>query len=158
MKYIPVKIHKTNNIVHAMVDDDSYDDVIGKSWYLDKDGYARHSTRINGHPVSYALHRFIMGVDNPSIIVDHRDGNKLNCQRYNLRPTDIKGNSRNKLCRSSSGKTGVHWDKRHNKWEAAIKINGKKIHLGWYNKDDLQLAIEARKQAELKYWRKEDNE
>ena len=37
-------------------------------------------------------------------------------------------------------------------------INGKKIHLGWYSKDDLQLAIEARKQAELKYWRKEDNE
>ena len=157
MKYIPVKIYGTGDIVHAIVDDDSYDDVIGKSWYLDKDGYARHSTRVGGMPKSYALHRFVMGVDDPSIIVDHRDGNKLNCQRYNLKPTDAKGNSRNKLCRSTSGRTGVHWDKRHNKWEAAIKINGKKIHLGWFNKDDLQSAIAAREQAELKYWRDIDN-
>lgn len=158
MKYIPVKIHNTSDIVYAIVDDDSYDDVIDKSWYLDKDGYARYSTRVDGMPKSYALHRFVMGVDDPSIIVDHRDGNKLNCQRYNLRPTDVKGNSRNRLCRSTSGRTGVHWDKRHNKWEAAIKVDGKKIHLGWFNKDDLQSAIDAREQAELKYWRNIDNE
>ena len=39
---------------------------------------------------------------------------------------------------------------------ARIKINGKNISLGNY--DNIDDAIEARKQAELKYWRKEDNE
>lgn len=158
MQYIPVKIHTTNQVVMAMVDDDSYDDVCGMSWYLDKDGYPRHSTRLNGRPKSYALHRYVMGVEIPDIIVDHRNHNKLDCQRDNLRITDIKGNSRNKICRSSSGRTGVHWDKRHNMWQASITVDGKKIHLGWFSKDKLQLAIDARESAELKYWRSVDNE
>lgn len=61
-------------------------------------------------------------------------------QAYNQRK-----NSNNK-----SGKTGVSFNKLGDTWVASININKQKIHLGNFNdKDD---AIEARKQAEIKYY------
>jgi len=32
------------------------------------------------------LHRLILGVTDPNVLVDHEDFNGLNCQRHNIRP------------------------------------------------------------------------
>lgn len=51
---------------------------------------------------------------------------------------------------NTSGITGVHYDKKRNKWCAQIMINRKGIFLGYYNnKDD---AIKSRLTAEQKYF------
>lgn len=59
---------------------------------------------------------------------------------------------------NTSGVTGVYWCKSRNKWNAEIRINSKKINLGYFiNKED---AIKARKRAEIKYfgeYRNKDN-
>lgn len=57
--------------------------------------------------------------------------------------------NRRVLKRSLSGVTGVH--KLRNRWRAVIMVDRKAIHLGYYAK--LEDAINARKQAELKYFK-----
>lgn len=49
---------------------------------------------------------------------------------------------------NKSGHKGVSWAKHNKKWEASIKIHGKKTYLGCYA--DIEDAIKARKLAELK--------
>ena len=50
---------------------------------------------------------------------------------------------------NTSGTVGISWYHINGKWAAYIRVNYKKIHLGYYtNKDD---AIKARKAAEVKY-------
>ena len=51
---------------------------------------------------------------------------------------------------NTSGYKGVYWDKKHEKWLAQITYNKKNIHLGCF--DDIEKAIKARADAELKYF------
>lgn len=41
------------------------------------------------------LHRVIMGVTDPALMVDHENGNGLDCRRENMRITDNSGNQKN---------------------------------------------------------------
>jgi hypothetical protein len=77
------------------------------------------------------LHRFVMGVSDPAIEVDHENHNGLNCQRYNLRKCVRGENSgnRRKLLGSSQYK-GVSWDRTRGLWRASITIYGRTKHLG----------------------------
>jgi hypothetical protein len=52
-----------------------------------------------------------------------------------------------------SGVKGVVWSKSKQKWVAQIGFKGKHIHLGYFSEDDLDLAIEARKAGEEKYFK-----
>ena len=51
---------------------------------------------------------------------------------------------------NTSGYTGVTWHKLSQKWQSEIRVDGKKIYLGLFI--NLEDAIEARKQAEIKYF------
>lgn len=50
----------------------------------------------------------------------------------------------------SKGSVEVSWSKQHQKYQAAITVNGKSINLGRYKA--LTDAIEARKNGEQEYW------
>jgi hypothetical protein len=57
----------------------------------------------------------------------------------------------NRSCANNkSGKTGVSWRKQRSKWHAHIKVDGKEIHLGFY--DVFDDAVSARIEAEKKYF------
>jgi len=49
------------------------------------------------------------------------------------------------------GTKGYYWSKRDNRWIAELLIDGKKIYLESFKQEDL--AIKARREAELKYFR-----
>lgn len=51
---------------------------------------------------------------------------------------------------NTSGFRGVNWNKKMLKWQVYICVNKHQIHLGYF--DDLDTAIETRKQAEKRYW------
>lgn len=52
--------------------------------------------------------------------------------------------------RNKSGVTGVIWVKKERKWRARLCIDNKLVYSGYFeNKED---AIQARKEAEFKYW------
>lgn len=83
--------------------------------------------------------------------VDHVNGITTDNRLCNLRKVSHRGNLMNqRISRANtSGCTGVYWDKNRSKWMSQIKINGKSNHLGRF--DDINDAIKARKDAEVKY-------
>lgn len=52
--------------------------------------------------------------------------------------------------KNTSGVNGVSWSKERSRWEAHIKVNGRKIFIGRF--DDLNEAKSARLEAEKEYW------
>ena len=87
----------------------------------------------------------------PEEPIDHINGNRSDNRLGNLRRVSNTDNQRNSSLsrRNKSGFTGVHWAKHVKKWEASIRINRRTIHLGLFN--DIDGAIEARKEANIKY-------
>lgn len=67
--------------------------------------------------------------------VDHCDMDKQNNRIQNLRPADKASNSWNvgKRSTNTSGYKGVTWSKRFGKWYAQIKVNGKRVSLGYFH-------------------------
>lgn len=139
----------------ALVSPEDLERVAQHRWYAGRSGnpkyiYAR--TKISDGTKwsrSVLLHRFIVGAAS-SQIVDHRNGNTLDCTRENLRIANKSQNASN--ChtppRSVSGFRGVYPHKT--KWAAMIKINNRQIYLGAFA--DKALAIAAREEAERKYF------
>lgn len=82
--------------------------------------------------------------------VDHQDHNRSNNAWLNLQETTSRGNQLNmsKNRNNTSGHTGVRI-LPSGKYHAYIMVNRKQIPLGTY--DLLDVAIKARKDAEIKY-------
>jgi hypothetical protein len=94
--------------------------------------YASRLTYRDGAPFRIYLHRELLGVGKKTQ-VDHRDGDGLNNQRYNLRAASNAQNHRAKITRPAYFKSrfrGVYWHKQNQNWCAQIKVNYKKKHLG----------------------------
>src|SRR5262245_59477244 len=94
MQMIPLTGKYANGAV-CLVDDDIYEIIKGVKWRLNEKGYAVRSTELDGKMTVIKLHRFIMDAP-PRQEVDHRDGNKLDCRRENLRFATHDENNRNR--------------------------------------------------------------
>jgi hypothetical protein len=84
--------------------------------------------------------------------VDHQDHNGLNCCRGNLRPSTHQQNNwnRTKNQKPTSCKyLGVSWDKTRQKFQAGIKINGKRIALGRFDSAEEAARVRDAKALEL---------
>ena len=68
-------------------------------------------------------------------VVDHIDNNSLNNNLSNLQLLSNRENSSKDKVGGSSKYVGVYWHKFGQKWSAAIRINGKKKHIGTYTKE-----------------------
>ena len=84
----------------------------------------------------------------PKDQIDHVDGDRQNNRIQNLRDVDDTGNRRNskRQANNTTGVTGVQKRKHLRKWNARIKVDGRSIHLGYFN--SLEEAAKARKEAE----------
>ena len=113
-------------------------------------GYIRiqiHSQRIKSHRLAWVL---FYG-QNPNGIIDHVNGDRSDNRIENLRIANFEGNSRNSKRPTSnkSGVKGVSWVNRRSKWVAQIKVSGKSVHLGYFDK--MKDAQSAYIQGGLKY-------
>jgi len=88
--------------------------------------YAKTNTPDGGH---HYLHRLILGLTDPAIKVDHRDGDGLNCRRRNLRIATTARNNMNRRTKRAMYK-GVYPSKR--KWMAVITLRGNREYLGLF--------------------------
>jgi hypothetical protein len=154
MKKIPLTQGK-----FALVDDGDYEYLSQFKWYYHKGktnryGYARRTrtavVRGESKRVSVLMHREICGYG-----VDHRDGDGINNQRYNLRKSTKSQNSRNtqKMVRkagTSSKYKGVSKRAKSNKWRARISIRGKDTLIGEYLKEK-QAALAYNREAKKHY-------
>jgi len=129
----------------ALVDDADYERVNAFKWSATKtpkNVYAVRKVRTSsGRTTSQLLHRFITGVTNPRIIVDHEDHDGLNCQRYNLRPCVHGENNGNQLKTHGTSKyKGVSWDSSRGQWRAFITVHNTSNFLGRFH-DEREAAF-----------------
>ncbi len=117
----------------AIVDDEDYDPVASHKWYFMSVGYAARTAREDGRRVEIFMHREIMQAQRGEL-VDHKDGDGLNCRRKNMRiATKSQNNSnRGKSRINTSGFKGVSLHKQRQKWTARISHLGKYRYLGLF--------------------------
>jgi len=99
-------------------------------WHLDGDGYA--CSKINGRLLR--LHKLLVK-QVKNLVSDHINRDRLDNRRENLRLVSKRMNSLNrKGTANTSGHVGVRWHKSAKKYIANIRINGRLIHLGYFDK------------------------
>jgi hypothetical protein len=122
----------------AVVDDEDFDVVSQYSWHLAAGRYAasddRNFARTSGEYLyMHVLVARLAGLDT-SRKVDHRDNNGLNNRRSNLRWATHSQNLANRgpQRNNTSGFKGVTWVGSKRRWMAQIKVNQKRIGLGYF--------------------------
>lgn len=118
----------------ALVDDDSYEFLIRFKWSCNADGYAIGNSKVKRIYGTVLMHRIIMSAPADSQ-VDHKNHNRLDNQKSNLRiATDTQnGRNRQPLIQKTSKYKGVTWHKASGLWRATIKVNKKAIELGKFS-------------------------
>lgn len=107
------------------VDDDTFKWASKFKWSLSASGYAQNS---RGY-----LHKMILG--KMVEMVDHKDRNKLNNTKVNLRVCNKSQDSANhskRRTKTSSLFKGVCWNKQAGKWKAYISAHGFHLHIGHF--------------------------
>lgn len=127
------------------VDEDMCDFLNRWNWYYGPGGYATRGTRATGKYRNIFLHRVVaalmFGEIPAEYEVDHRDGDRLNCTTANLRLATSGQNSYNSkpLVGFTSTYKGVYWKKGQNKWCAAVRLDKKVHHVGYFE-DEIEAA------------------
>jgi hypothetical protein len=143
MKRIPLSQGK-----FTIIDDDDYEIISRFNWYFNN-GYASRQKRINGERFRIYLHRFILGVIDPDVVVDHINGNKLDNRKSNLRLCTSQQNKWNrKNVSGSSIYLGVS-KKREKSWRVSIAKDKKDYDLGTYDNEIDAALVYNRKAIEL---------
>ena len=135
---------------------EDYDKIQQYSWSIDTEGYVV-SNKFNGkYNTSIKIHRLIMQCESDKM-VDHINHNKSDNRKANLRIVTNQQNcmNRNIASNNTSGCSGVHFDTKTSKWVARITYMNKEYYLGSF--DNKNEAINARKQAEIIYYKEYRN-
>lgn len=113
--------------------------------HVGRTSYARRC--VKGRTI--LLHRVIFGAA-PSVRVDHKDGDGLNCRRSNLRPATYAQNNRNTRlrCDNKAGFKGVRKHTLCNKFVASITTAGVTQYLGLYPTAEEAYAVYCKASAE----------
>ena len=116
-----MQIIYTKQLHEILVDDDDYERLSRHKWYLHPKGYAQ--AWIGGHMV--LMHRIVMTPGDRQ--VDHKDGNKLNNTKSNLRLVTQGVNTQNVPPKknNTSGYVGVN--RNGNYWQASVYKNGARV-------------------------------
>jgi len=137
--YCEICLYKKNiEIARTKIDKEDLEKIKDYKWHLDNCGYIQNSKNI-------LLHQLILG-KKKGFEIDHRNTNKLDNRKQNLRYATRSQNSMNKESK------GYFFDENRNKWKPTICVNFKDIYLGYFNTE--QQAQFARKKAEQKYFGK----
>lgn len=141
-----IAIGYTSKNEQFFVDTDDVEKLKGHSWWYTQRGYL--AGYIDGKLV--LMHRFLTNCDDEHV-VDHKNHITGDNRKRNLRICTVSENQYNRIMQNNntSGSIGVSWNKRYNKWRAYITVDKKRIDLG--NFDNIDDAIIARRQAEVKY-------
>lgn len=121
----------------VLIDDEDYEKVIARTWRIHTYNLKRGLFYFLSHDGKHTvlMHRLIMGcVLHDGMVVDHINGNTLDCRKSNMRICTSAENSRNtgKNKINKSGYKGVFYISRIKRYRASISVNRKHIMLGCY--------------------------
>ena len=143
---MPVEIPLTRGYV-ALIDDEDVERVSAHRWWAVPGGrpagkmYAY--TQISRKTVY--LHRFVLAPMPFRALVDHRNGDSLDCRKSNLRiATGTLNNANAKVAVGISGYRGVHRSSRKDSaWRAVIEVGGRVTRItGFRNPEDAARAYD----------------
>lgn len=139
--------------LHAIVDEADYPELIQYRWQLNCSGYATRGDyqgkQGNGR---YAITTVFMARqimdfegDYRKTVVDHISGDKLDNRRSNLRIVPATANAINAGRRkdNKSGYKGVWFNKDKQRWESAIRVDKRPLHLGTFGTPEEAAAAYA---------------
>lgn len=135
MKRLLCWLELYNHKEKILVDKEDYQNLSKYRWYSDGHGHVIRKVKINGKWKNRYIHRDIMGVFDPDIIIDHINRDPLDNRRINLRIATKSENSLNSKInkKNTSGYKGVSFHNIGNKpWRARIIRGLKRIELGLY--------------------------
>lgn len=118
--------HYTGCRVKFYVDDWNDPLIVGKKWHM----WGKYvATYVNREQIY--LHKIIAALIGLIGMIDHKDRDKLNNAEDNLEETTYSKNNSNKGLqrRNTSGRIGVTWFERENKWYSRITFEKKSYHL-----------------------------
>jgi len=94
--------------------------------------YADRGIHVNGKCKTILMHRFILGITDSTIQIDHSNFNGLDNRRDNIRvcTRSENGMNRKRYANSSSVYKGVIYRNDCNKYYVRIRVNGKNINIG----------------------------
>jgi hypothetical protein len=133
MKKIALSGHLGKGL-YTIVDDGDYQHLAKWKWFVGYRGYVYRSGSEGGLKRNISMHRLIAATPRGSL-TDHRNRNKLDNRRSNLRTSTNSLNQANSRPQDNtqSGYKGVSWDKANAKWRARIQVNGKKQEIGLFH-------------------------
>lgn len=147
-EYVEIILRNKNRDITgiAVIDLDDFETVSKHTWSIDTHGYAR-ATKNNKN---IWMHKLITNTDGNSLI-DHKDRNRLNNRKRNLRIATRSENGINKGIQSNnlSGVAGVSYYKSRDRWVAEIKFEGKKIWIGQFRKKEDAIVARLNKELEM---------
>lgn len=130
----------------ALVDGEDYERVVAAGpWRIVSKCYVAAHAGARGDRQCIYLHRFVMGVTDPAVHVDHRNGDTLDCRKENLRLVTNAQNLQNQhtMRGGSSIYRGVSWHKAAQKWQAYATLHQKRVHLGLFDSEEEAARVAA---------------
>lgn len=123
---VPVPASTPNGPVIVWLDADDAEALGTRKLHIGSHGYAQ--TWRDGQAVP--IHRVIMGCEHgDGRIVDHINGDRLDCRKANLRIVTARENAANRRCTAASGYRGVY-PTSDGRWVARGKTKGRSYYLG----------------------------
>jgi hypothetical protein len=134
---------------YAIVEPADYDELNRTRWYAVKAGetfYAVRSIYIDSPTLeipnrkkrtTVKMHRQIMR-PGAELVVDHINHDGLDNRRENLQNVTQRQNCQNRRDTKNRGRSkyiGVQRCEYHKKWRVRIYINGKKVHIGYFDSE-----------------------
>ena len=138
-----------SKIAECIIDAEDIDKVKKLGWHLAKSG--RYTQYCGNYKIGL-IHRYLLDVMDPSVVVDHINQNGLDNRKSNLRICSNQNNICNcKIPKNNkSGCKGVYWSKDKNKWTVQVTINNKTKYIGRF--DSYEDAVKARQEASKQYY------
>jgi hypothetical protein len=140
-RLVPIYHRRGLIAAYAIVDAADLPLVDCDAWRLHSGGYAvKDGNRT-------LMHRVILGLSHGDrSVVDHRNHNRLDNRRGNIRVCSPSANSLNRLPghNNHSGVVGVCW--KGDRWWARLQIDGKCVHYSRHH--SMAEAVAARRDAE----------
>lgn len=129
----------------ALVDDEDFEYLNQWKWHV-CNGYCVRFDCEKGwkNKVKIHMHRLILGLDDPKMLVDHIDSIKLNNQKHNLRKATTSQNNANRRAKKNGASKylGVYQviskkkGKEYLYWAAHIRSNKVGYYLGLFKSEN----------------------
>jgi hypothetical protein len=149
---VEIPLHRNGKPLGVMtlIEAGDYDFVMERRWCLGPNGYVFNQTQADGRVY---LHRLLLGLPaGDARQGDHRNRNRLDNRRENLRIVTQKQQMQNLPGWGRSAHRGICWHGHSQRWMAYGEVDGKRVYLGYFDTEkEAAAAARTWRQAHMPF-------